>query len=140
MKKVVTFLFIVFSSIAIAQNDTVAKQKFSKVKQNSCIKGEGYKLLLKEVLTDSRCPKGVTCIWAGEVSVIVSVYKDSEFIEDKKLIFSTNNDTANLNWIIPYLDETQSRINSLTIAPHPNVGKVIKPKDYYLEIGCLQYN
>ena len=140
MKKVFTVLLIVISSVAFAQKQQIAKQNYSKIKQNSCIKGEGYKLLLKEVVTDSRCPEGVTCVWAGEVSVIVSVYKDSEFVEDKKLVFSTNNNTANLNWIIPYLDESHSRINSLTIAPHPNVGKVIKPKDYYLEIGYLQYN
>ena len=125
MKKVFTVLLIVISSVAFAQKQQIAKQNYSKIKQ---------------VLTDSRCPEGVTCVWAGEVSVIVSVYKDSEFVEDKKLVFSTNNNTANLNWIIPYLDESHSRINSLTIAPHPNVGKVIKPKDYYLEIGYLQYN
>lgn len=140
MKKVLTFLFIVFSSIAIAQNNTVAKQKFNKVKQNSCIKGEGYKLLLKEVLTDSRCPEGVTCVWAGEVTIIVSVYKDSEFIEDKKLVFSYNTDEGNLKWIATYLNEGDKVINSLTIGPYPNVGKVIKPEDYYLKIGYTQYN
>ena len=140
MKKVLTVLLIVISSVAFAQKQKIAKQNYIKVKQNRCIKGAGYKLLLKEVLTDSRCPEGVTCVWAGEVSVIVSVYKDSVFVEDKELVFSTNNYTANLNWITPYLDESRSRVNSLTIAPYPKVGKVIKPKDYYLEIGYMQYN
>ncbi|MEM8521138.1 hypothetical protein [Flavobacterium sp. PL12] len=140
MKKVLTFLFIVFSSIAIAQNNTVVKQKFSKVKQNSCIKGEGYKLLLKEVLTDSRCPKGVTCVWAGEVTIMVSVYKDSEFIEDKKLVFTTNTYEGNLKWIAAYLNQSDRVINSLIIGPYPNVATVIKPEDYYLKIGYTQYN
>ncbi len=140
MKKVVTFLFIVFSSIAIAQNNTVVEQQFIKVRQNSCIAAEGYKLLFKEVLTDSRCPEGVACIWAGEVTVIVSVYKDSEFIEDKKLVFITNNNAENLKWITPYLNNDQKRINSLSIEPYPNVKKTIKPKDYYLKIGYSKYN
>lgn len=138
MKKVFSVLLILLSSFAFAQKITT--QYYSKVKQNSCFKGKGYKLVLKEVLADSRCPQGVTCIWAGEVSAVVSVYKDSEFIEDKKLVFSTNNDTVNLKWITPYLDESQRAINSLTIEPHPHVGKVIKPKDYYLKIGYMKYN
>ena len=138
MKKVFTVLLILLSSFAFAQKTTT--QHYSKVKQTRCSKGKGYHLVLKEVLTDSRCPTGVTCIWAGEVSAVVSVYKDSEFIEDKKLVFSTNNDTVNLKWITPYLDESQRAINSLTIDPHPHVGKVIKPKDYYLKIGYMKYN
>ncbi|UFH47117.1 hypothetical protein LNP27_03545 [Flavobacterium galactosidilyticum] len=45
-----------------------------------------------------------------------------------------------MKWITPYLDESQRAINSLTIEPHPHVGKVIKPKDYYLKIGYMKYN
>lgn len=92
------------------------------------------------MLTDSRCPEGVACIWAGEVTVIVSVYKDSEFIEDKKLVFITNNNAENLKWITLYLNNDQKRINSLSIEPYPNVKKTIKPKDYYLKIGYSKYN
>ncbi|MBP4141074.1 hypothetical protein J3S90_04590 [Flavobacterium sp. P4023] len=140
MKKVITFLFIILSSIAMAQNNTVAKQKFIKVKLNSCIEGEGYHLLLKEVLTDSRCPTGVDCIWAGQVSAIVAVYKDSKFIEEKTMVLTKTIDAENLKWINSYLNQSQRVINSLTISPYPNVKKVIKPEDYYLEIGYMQYN
>lgn len=28
----------------------------------------------KKVLSDSRCPRGVTCIWAGEAKVLVAIY------------------------------------------------------------------
>ena len=76
MKKVFIVLLTVISSFAFAQKK--ATQEYSKVKQNSCINGKGYQLVLKEVLADSRCPEGVTCVWAGEVSAVISVYKDSE--------------------------------------------------------------
>lgn len=54
MKKVFTVLLILLSSFAFAQKITT--QYYSKVKQNSCFKGKGYKLVLKEMLADSRCP------------------------------------------------------------------------------------
>ena len=138
MKKVFVVLLTVISSFAFAQKK--ATQEYSKVKQNSCINGKGYQLVLKEVLADSRCPEGVTCVWAGEVSAVVSVYKDSEWVENKTLVFSGKNDNINMQWIVQYLNENQKTINSMTIAPHPKAGKVIKPKDYYLLIGYLKYN
>ena len=138
MKKVFIVLLTVISSFAFAQKK--ATQEYSKVKQNSCINGKGYQLVLKEVLADSRCPEGVTCVWAGEVSAVVSVYKDSEWVENKTLVFSGKNDNINMQWIVQYLNENQKTINSISIAPHPKAGKVIKPKDYYLQIGYLKYN
>ena len=138
MKKVFVVLLTVVSSFAFAQKK--ATQEYIKVKQNSCIKGEGYKLVLKEVFADSRCPDGVTCVWAGEVSVVISVYKDSEWVENKTLVFSGKNDNINMQWIVQYLNENQKTISSMTIAPHPKAGKVIKPKDYYSQIGYLKYN
>ena len=138
MKKVFTVLLILLSSFAFAQKITT--QYYSKVKQNSCINGKGYQLVLKEVLADSRCPEGVTCVWAGEVSVVISVYKDSEWVENKTLVFSGKNDNINMQWIVQYLNENQKTINSMTIVPHPKAGKVIKPKDYFLQIGYLKYN
>ena len=138
MKKVFVVLLTVISSFAFAQKK--ATQEYSKVKQNSCINGKGYQLVLKEVLADSRCPEGVTCVWAGEVSAVVSVYKDSEWVENKTLVFSGKNDNINMQWIVQYLNENQKTINIISIEPHPKAGKLIKPKDYYLQIGYLKYN
>ena len=138
MKKVFVVLLTVISSFAFAQKK--ATQEYSKVKRNSCINGKGYQLVLKEVLADSRCPEGVTCVWAGEVSAVVSVYKDSEWVENKTLVFSGKNDNINMQWIVQYLNENQKTINIISIEPHPKAGKLIKPKDYYLQIGYLKYN
>jgi hypothetical protein len=33
----------------------------------------------KEVVSDSRCPEGLNCIWAGEVTVVLG-------IQDSKLV------------------------------------------------------
>ena len=43
-----------------------------------CIEGEELQIKFLEVTGDSRCPEGVTCIWAGEVSCTVEIeYQES---------------------------------------------------------------
>jgi len=37
------------------------------------IDSEGLEIEFIDVVGDSRCPKGVTCIWAGEVTVKVAI-------------------------------------------------------------------
>jgi hypothetical protein len=51
------------------------------------MKRSGYTLVLKEVTSDSRCPQGLNCIWAGEAQVIVSVYNNKKLVEDVAISF-----------------------------------------------------
>jgi hypothetical protein len=44
-----------------------------------------YEVKFKKVITDSRCPKNVMCVRAGEADVLVSIYKNGDFIKDKKI-------------------------------------------------------
>ena len=39
-----------------------------------------YDVKFKKVITDSRCPKNVMCVRAGEAYVLVSIYKNSHFL------------------------------------------------------------
>ena len=52
-----------------------------------CPNQKGFQLVLKAIPNDSRCPEGATCIWAGEVSAVVMVYKDSKLVDEKTLFF-----------------------------------------------------
>ena len=87
MKKSVLFIFMIISSLALAQSPKSQKIKSVTIKQKVCPNQKGFQLVLKAISTDSRCPEGVTCIWAGEVTAVVSVYKDSKLIEDTTLVF-----------------------------------------------------
>jgi hypothetical protein len=44
-----------------------------RVGQSASIKGEELQIKFLEVVADSRCPRGVTCIWEGEVSCMVTI-------------------------------------------------------------------
>jgi hypothetical protein len=48
---------------------------------------ENHQLKFVKVLEDSRCPKEVTCIWAGRAKVQVEVWKNGEDSILKELIF-----------------------------------------------------
>lgn len=138
MKKSILFLFMIFSSVVLAQSHESQKVKYTTIKQKVCPNQKGFQLVLKVVVSDSRCPEGVTCIWAGEVSAVVSVYKDSKLIEDTTLVFSMKNEEDNKKWFSKYLPEKQKKIKSIGVVPYPKEGSKIDPEDYYLKIGYLK--
>ena len=138
MKKSILFLFMMVSGLALAQSPKSQKVKYTNIKQKVCSNQKGYQLVLKAIANDSRCPEGVTCIWAGEVTAVVSVYKDSKLIEDTTLVFSMKNDAENKKWFATYLPVTQKKIKSISVLPYPKEGSKINPNEYYLKIGYLK--
>ena len=138
MKKSLLFLFMIISSVVLAQSPKSQKVKYVTIKQKVYPNQKGFQLVLKAIVSDSRCPEGVTCIWAGEVSAVVSVYKDSKLIEDTTLVFSMKNEEDNKKWFATYLSEKQKKIKSIRVLPYPKEGSKINPEEYYLKIGYLK--
>ncbi|WP_426062555.1 hypothetical protein [Flavobacterium sp. DSP2-3-1] len=138
MKKLVLLLFMIISSIVLAQSQKSQKVKYVTIKQKVCPNQKGFQLVLKAISNDSRCPEGVTCIWAGEVTAVVSVYKDSKLIEDSTLVFSMKNEEDNKKWLASYLSDKQKKIKSISVLPYPKEGSKINPEEYYLKIDYLK--
>lgn len=124
MKKLILLSFLVFSFSLFAQSEL-------KITTKKCVPKKGYHLRLKTVFDDSRCPEGVTCIWAGEVSVVVEVYKDKKFLEEKTLTFNSKNKEENFKWFATYFPK---KIKSIGVAPYPKEGQIVKPKKQYIQI------
>jgi hypothetical protein len=91
MKKSLLLFFLILGSITFAQNIKTKNVQSLKITQKKCLKKKGFNLVLKEVVSDSRCPEGMNCVWAGEASAIISVYKDSKLVEDHMMVFSMKN-------------------------------------------------
>ena len=138
MKKSLLLFLILFNTLTFAQNTPKENIKYVKISQKMCLKKSGYQIVLKEVVSDSRCPVGVTCVWAGEASAIVSVYKDSKLVEDITMTFSTKNIEENKKWFSKYLPEKQRKIKSISVFPYPKQGVVVDKKDYYIKIGYIK--
>jgi len=138
MKKSILFLFILISSVVFAQSAKYQKVKYVKVIQKVCSNQKGIQLVLKETLLDSRCPVGVSCIWAGEIKILVAVYQDKKLIKEETLTISGNTTKENLAWFAQYLQADKRNLKSINVLPYPKEGVKIKAKDYYLSIGYIK--
>jgi hypothetical protein len=48
--------------------------------------------------SDSCCPEGVRCVWAGEIKVSVSIYEGKKLVTNEDLVISEKNDLVNKEW------------------------------------------
>ncbi len=138
MKKSILFLFMMFSGLVLAQSPKPAKVKVITVKQKVCRSKKGFQFVLKTIESDSRCPKGTTCIWAGEVSAVLQVFDGQKQVEETTLVFSEKNKEANKKWFAKYLPVEKQKIESLRVTPYPVEGSSIKPADYAIQIGYIK--
>jgi hypothetical protein len=86
-----------------------------------------------DVLTDSRCPEDVTCIWAGQVIALIEVFKNKMLLEQKELIFEPGKNTDENLRILFTSDEENIMANA--VLPYPKKSKEkIKKEEYYLQL------
>jgi hypothetical protein len=129
--KNIFFLFLLIFNVSVFAQES--KQNPIKISYKSCLTKKGYSFRLKEVTSDSRCPEGVQCIWAGEVQTVISVYKDKKLVEEKKLTVTPNNNEEAINFFTKYY--TKKKIESIYVFPFPIKEKVLDKKEYRLEIN-----
>ncbi len=86
-----------------------------------------------ELIADSRCPKEVNCIRAGEAEVLVAVYKNGEFSHEKTLIFHANGMTKNNN--MQLFASNNLLLRGLTLSPHPKGLTKVRDEEYVLSVG-----
>jgi hypothetical protein len=101
-------------------------EKFTlEIGQTASIKGENLKIRFVEVVGDSRCPQGVTCIWAGEATSLIEI--SSAGTTYRKVLTqpgSTEPPQADfLNYTIVF-----------DLQPYPKAGVKTENKDYRLQL------
>ena len=138
MKNVLLLSLLLFCTFSFSQSSTAEKVSIAKVTQKKCLKKKGFTLILKEVVSDSRCPEGLNCIWAGEATAIISVYKDAKLVEDNTMVFSIKNQEENKLWFCKYLSENQKNLKSVQLLPYPNKDKPIDKKKYFVKVSYLK--
>jgi hypothetical protein len=90
------------------------------------IAGEGLRIAFQGVPTDSRCPRGVTCVWAGDAVVQLSAQKPPNARA-----------TAELHTDLADQKETSYagyRVRLVGLAPYPAGETPIDPKTYVATI------
>jgi hypothetical protein len=125
----VAFLVIVLtaSGCGRAPTDVQARlnEEFSlSMGQRALITGENLGIRFEEVTEDSRCPRGVTCIWAGRVTCMVEITHAGS--------------SYRMALIEPGLSDEYTRESyegyelAFHVTPYPEEGKKILPDEYRL--------
>jgi hypothetical protein len=120
-----SFLFIFTTAWAQPSSnvkEAALNQEFElKVGQQVSIKKEGLRISFSSVAEDSRCPEGVTCVWAGNGKVVLKLSKARR-----------RSATMNLN---TGLDPKQAayreyEVKLVSLSPYPKKDAPIKKKNY----------
>jgi hypothetical protein len=91
--------------------------------QTATIAGEDLSITFVEVVSDSRCPKGATCIWAGEASCLVELTSGGATVEK---VLTQSGATS------PDADEFGMYELMFDLMPYPELGKTVTDEDYSL--------
>ena len=103
MKSSLLLLVIFITSFSFSQDSTKIRKVgtpiiTSKVYLGKSIVVENFKIEFIEVIQDSRCPKGVNCVWAGEVLIFVDLYKDGK--KEKEIIVEEGSSEISMSTLI----------------------------------------
>ncbi len=85
------------------------------------VAGTPVTITLSGVGEDSRCPEGVDCVWAGDVSVTLRLEARGTPTQDV---------TLRLNTSPRDVMHGDHRVTVAAVAPHPKAGEKIEPKSY----------
>ena len=136
MKSLITPALLFFALMTFSQNnDTVtAPLIVSKIAINSGFEKGELKITFKEVITDSRCPSDVTCIWEGEAKIKVVIEtngnkQEKEFLfkgknlgnEKEHLLFKTEKSIVVARQLLPYPLSTDAGIREYALEVYERV-------------------
>jgi hypothetical protein len=92
------------------------------------LKFEKSSIEFLKVVSDSRCPRQVTCIWQGEAKVLLGIELGGKYIE-KEIVVSGG--IAE----IPLTKNLLVKVSNLQ--PYPQTGAGIAPEEYNIKIAAI---
>jgi len=107
----------------------LGKQFYIRVGQAESVEPGNIQVKLIKVTDDSRCPSDVTCIWAGEVKVVLNVTIEGQGSGETILTLgANNNDDQNVKNIGGYY------VKVIAVNPYPVSTKIIGQSDYIVTL------
>lgn len=103
---------------------------------NSTLKvnvGNDYEMKITKIISDSRCPEGVTCVWAGEVQLELEIYKNQKIEKSETISINYKMLELNKQFFTKYIS-TNKKIKEILVLPTKKEGHNIELKDYVLKV------
>ncbi len=130
MKYCLPLLFALFVSSTYAQETDSIINFNSLLRTGEMFSFENKSIQFKKVISDSRCPKDVTCIWAGEATVLIAVMENGKQVKEEIVTL-----TAAQDFKFSFSDsEELYNLNSLDLYPYPVSTHKIEESEYCLKI------
>ncbi len=132
MKTIYTLIVIAFFSAFAKAQETPSPSVQSptigiKLALGKSIQLDDVTITFEKVLEDSRCPKDVQCVWAGQIKVQLKIEEKNRTSTQKNIIFSpTSKDDK-----IVYSSDVKS-INALEVMPYPQTNNTVAEREYIL--------
>lgn len=90
--------------------------------ESARVEGEALKIGFEKVVTDSRCAKGAECVWAGDATVRISLWRGDEPKETRDVKLSAKEGEG--------AGAPGLSVRLLSLFPYPVSGRTIEPRDY----------
>jgi hypothetical protein len=107
--------------LSATQSVAIGESFALKIGQSVMFAGEGLELAFETVVSDSRCPRGVQCIRAGEATIRIAVEKAPNARASIELRTTPSESEASYS---PY------SIRLLNVNPYPDANRRIQPEEY----------
>lgn len=129
MKKYISLVIatVLLIGCASAQNDNTINQKLDSKSDKE--------IVLVKVIDDSRCPEGVQCIWAGEVTIEVAAYENKKIVEQVQFTVNTKSKEEIVSWFKKHSPSQTNELKGISILPYPKNGVSLKPEDYFIKLN-----
>ncbi len=114
-------------------NVTLYAQTVASLNYGTTIAIDEVDIEFVKVIEDSRCPANVNCIQAGRAVVLVNVFANGAFLEERKLEFYPSGFSNQSVTTLFNADGLQ--IIGLNLMPYPVAMSKMPKENYFLELA-----
>lgn len=129
MKYFFLFVFLIFPVFLSAQEEKEVAVHISALQHGGQFTFGDKSIRFKKVVEDSRCPKDVTCIWAGEAKVLIEIIQKGALMEER--VITVNSSDILLDFLE---DDMLYFLNSVELFPYPTTKSKIADCNYVLSV------
>lgn len=135
MKQIISILLFLYA-LGINAQDTDKKSPppeiITKLKIGTSISLDTKSLRFINLIEDSRCPSGVSCVWAGQAKVLIGIYENDILLEEKEIIIGAKGITPHNPKEL--LASGAKKVFGYNLTPYPSYNSTITASEYYLEV------
>lgn len=131
--KYFTPIIILFIFISCASKQVVNENEILINSTSLTNVGNDYKMKISKIISDSRCPEGVNCVWAGEVHLELAIYKNEKLEKSETLSINYKTLEQNKQFFAEYIS-TDKKIKDILVQPTKKEGQNIELKEYVLKV------